>query len=466
MKKYIRFLLVLVLLASCEDALDRGPIDTLDEEVGFLSVPDLVEGVDGFLGNYDITDLVAFNSIFTDNTERGADNGGQELNTLNQILNPDGGDRGLWVNRYRVINDINRIFAAAEVILPDPANATEVAQYDFVLAQSYAFRALAHYELLLYYGFDITDRSAAGVPYQDYVSLGDVFPPRNSVGEVLDAINDDLDAALANMTSLSQNINYANEDFVTFLRARIALETANYDNAIDFSSDIIDNYNLATPAQYFAMFNEDADVTEVIWRFNNVQGFNYNLAGIWIFTGTDGDFIEASFELNSLLNPNDVRSDIIVNPNGENNRSIGKYPPNANRLYINDFKAMRVSEAYLIRAEAHARNLNFEEAENDLFAVRSARIAGATDPSYTNLEEAIADIIAERRLELAFEGHRYTDIKRVRDVLNVGIERIASDCPGATPCELPVDSEKWIFPIPTNEINANPNLAQDQAPGY
>ena len=34
----------------------------------------------------------------------------------------------------------------------------------------------------------------------------------------------------------------------------------------------------------------------------------------------------------------------------------------------------------------------------------------------------------------------------------------------AIPCTLPVNSIKWIFPIPQSEINGNPNITQ--APGY
>jgi hypothetical protein len=54
----------------------------------------------------------------------------------------------------------------------------------------------------------------------------------------------------------------------------------------------------------------------------------------------------------------------------------------------------------------------------------------------------------------------------MRNDLNTGIVRDAGDCDGtdARPCELPIDSEKWIFPIPNVEINANPNMTQ--APGY
>jgi hypothetical protein len=174
-----------------------------------------------------------------------------------------------------------------------------------------------------------------------------------------------------------------------------------------------------------------------------------------------------SNELAGTFSPSDIRSIVNIDPDSDPSNSIfivGKYPQNADTQSINDFKAMRVSEAYLVRAEAYARTSQFGLAAADVFAVDSARDGGAVAPSYANLQLALEGILAQRRLELCYEGHRYTDIKRMRSVLNTGISRGDSDCGGAVPCELAFNSEKFTFPIPTTEINANTNITQ--APGY
>nr|WP_321248126.1 RagB/SusD family nutrient uptake outer membrane protein [uncultured Psychroserpens sp.] len=464
MKKYLSIITITgaILLSSCGDSLDRFPVDQLVEETAFTSVSDLQLGLAGAIGSYDPDNFVEFNSIFTDNCKLGAFSGGQELNTLNQLLNADGGDRGIWTSHYGTLNDFNRLFAAAAAITP---TSIEVDQYNNILAQSHAFRALMHYELLLYYGLDMRDNGSAGVPYVDYVSA-DATPARNTTGEVLTAIQADLDAALSLFPAGTTDINFASPDFVTFLRARIALESGDNTGAIGFATTIISNYSLATPAQYVGMFQEDADTTEVIWKYDSVQDSNLGLTGNWNFTGLDG-FIEMSNELAGLFEGSDIRTTVNLGGNSDastNYFSIGKYPENADTQAINDFKAMRVSEAYLIRAEALARTTQFALAAADVFAVRSVRNGAGVNPSYPNVQLALEDILAERRLELAFEGHRYIDIKRMRSVLNTGIQRDASDCEGAVPCNLPFNSEKWIFPIPTVEINANTNITQ--APGY
>ena len=463
---FIKAVILSIVLMGCSDQLERFPIDELVEDTAFQSVSDLQRGLAGVIGSYNPSTLVGHNSVFTDNCKLGINNGGQQLNNLNQLLDSQTGGGGLWNNRYAMINDANRLLANAEAITP---SASEQADYNNVLGQAYAFRALAHWDLLLYFSFDVTDNGAQGVPYINFVS-NDAFPARNNVGDVLTGIQADLTEAKSLLAGASDK-NFASPDFVDFLRARIALETKDYGTAVTLATSIIGKYPLANQSQYFDMFNEDADDTEVVWLYDNVQDFNYNLAGNWIFTGTGGGFVEMSNELFGLLDANDVRRAVNFNPASDLSATeilINKYPENADTQFINDFKAFRVSEAYLIRAEANARNMQYGAAANDVLAIRNARFdGGQTLPSYSSVAEAVEDVIAERRLELAFEGHRYNDIKRVRDVLNVGIERIDADCVdlGSFPCSLPANSEKWIFPVPQTEINANPNILP-QAPNY
>ncbi|WP_431137193.1 RagB/SusD family nutrient uptake outer membrane protein [Psychroserpens mesophilus] len=473
MKKYLVILTLSVatVFVSCSDQLDRFPVDQLVEDTAYNTVSDLQFGLNGVIGNYNYNYIIGFNSIFTDNTRLGVDNGGQEVGYHNQILNADypalNGSAVLWNNRYSGINDMNRLIVAASSITP---SAEEADTYNNILAQTYAFRALAHYELLLYYALDMTDESALGVPYVDYVSASET-PGRDTVGTVLAGIQSDLDAALALFPSGFSDINFATPDFVTFLRARIALETGNNLQAIGYCNDLIPNYPLADFSQYIGMFNEDADKTEVVWNYDNVQGADYGINFLWNFSG-QGPKFEISRELFNLYDDADIRKTVVLDPASdvdEDRLVIGKYPINADTQAINDFKAMRISEIYLIRAEAYAKTSQFGLAAADVLAVRTARLITTPDAiEYDNVAEAVEGVIAERRLELSFEGHRYTDIKRVRSITNDGILRSEDlgDCEGATPCTLPASSNKFILPIPQGEINGNPVISGQQAPGY
>ncbi|WP_046745112.1 RagB/SusD family nutrient uptake outer membrane protein [Kordia zhangzhouensis] len=474
MKKYFLIPIIVSLLftVSCDDQLERFPVDSLVEETAYQSVNDLEAGLRGAINSINRgggqASLLAFNSIFTDNARLGGDNGGQQLNLLNQILNSQTGDQGTWGDRYNAINNFNRVLAGASTITP---SAADTDRYNNVLAQCYAFRAYLHHDLLTYYAEDLLNPSSLGVFYQNTVSTSDL-PARQTVGEVLTEIENDLTLAASLMPSSSTDKNYATLDFITFLRARVALYSGDYNTAITNANTLISSYSLANQTQYAAMFNGDTDTTEVIFKFDNVQGNNASIAFNWIFTGTGGNFIEMSTELFNAFAIGDVRRSVAVDPSSDPGANppvltIGKYPAGADTNYINDYKAMRLSEMYLIRAEAHARKAapDFAAAAADVNAIRTARFGSAqTTATYTSLNQAIADIKDERRLELCFEGFRYLDIKRYRNILNEGIERDAFDCQGGVPCSLPVSSEKFTFPIPQTEINANPNMVQNS--GY
>mmetsp|Transcript_8373 Transcript_8373/g.27833 ORF Transcript_8373/g.27833 Transcript_8373/m.27833 type:complete len:475 (+) Transcript_8373:99-1523(+) len=471
MKKYFLIPIIVTLLftVSCDDQLERFPVDSLVEETAYQSVSDLESGLRGAINSINRgggqASLIAFNSIFTDNTRLGGDNGGQQLNLLNQILNSQTGDQGTWTDRYNAINNFNRVLAGAAAITP---GAGETNAYNNVLAQCYAFRAYLHHDLLTYYAEDNMNPSALGVYYQNTVSTSN-FPARQTVGEVLTEIDNDLTLASSLIPASATDKNFVTADFITFLRARIALYSGDYTTAIANANTLIASYSLADQAQYTAMFNGDTDTTEVIFKFDNVQGNNSSIAFNWIFTGTGGNFIEMSTELFGLFAVGDVRRTVNVDPSSDPGASppvltIGKYPAGADTNYINDYKAMRLSEIYLIRAEANARKAapDFAAAAADVAAIRSARFGSPqTVATYTSLNEAITSIKAESRLEFCFEAKRYVDIQRYKNILNEGIERDAPDCQGSFPCSLPVSSPKFIFPIPQAEINANPNVVQN-----
>jgi len=465
MKKYflIPILSGLLFTVSCSDQLDRLPIDSLVEASAFQTVDDLENGIVGAIGNLNPDNMVAFNAIFTDNCRIGINNGGQQLALLSQQLNPNGGDQGLWADRYNVINSLNRVLAAAESITPEQG---EDARYNDVLGMARALRGYLHLELLIYYGFDALDGGSLGVVYQNFVAT-DGSRERNTTSEVLTLIEEDFAAATGLITST--DINFPTRDFITFARARAALYSGNYTAAVTYATTIINSYPLANAAQYAAMFGGDADTSEVIWKFDNVQGANNSVAGNFIFTGTGGDFIEASSELFNAFSAGDIRRGVALVPSAASPTgfTINKYPPNADANYINDFKIMRVSEMYLVRAEALARQSQFGPAAADVAAIRTARSSSTATPAYSSLAVAMQDIVNERRLELCFEGHRYLDLKRTKGILNEGITRDAADVGylgNNFPSSVSATDNRFIFPLPDGEVSGNPNITQ--APGY
>ena len=150
---------------------------------------------------------------------------------------------------------------------------------------------------------------------------------------------------------------------------------------------------------------------------------------------------------------------------------IDKYPGKTGAHTANDVKVFRASEIYFIKAECLVRNSNLTGAATLIQQVRQARnyITGATvpTPSYANATEAFADILLERRKELAFEGHRYIDLKRLGADAGVpGTDRDATDGANSnaiSPLNILLGDYRFTLPIPQAEININPLI---QNPGY
>jgi hypothetical protein len=114
---------------------------------------------------------------------------------------------------------------------------------------------------------------------------------------------------------------------------------------------------------------------------------------------------------------------------------------------------IRVADVLLMRAEAYAELGQTAQAQADLNAVRAKRNADPITASGAALEQAIQD---ERRRELAFEGHRWFDLKRR------GVD-ITKPAYGSNPA-VPYSDFRILASLPNDQVQNNPMLVQN--PGY
>ena len=462
--KNIYKLLMMILIAaptvfvqSCQDNLDIAPNSSLIASTAFRTVADLQNALNSTYANYDNT-TVSFNSIFTDNTKVGIDNGGQQLTLHRLVMDPATGVAGtIWITRYAMINQATRLIEAAATI--DITG--QEAVVDHILGQAYALRAFAHFELFQYYTPDYLDASGLSVPAVDRVITVENLP-RNTVAEVMARIDADLTQATALLDNSQTNNKFVTNDFITALRARVALFTGNYNDALGFANQLIAKYPLADAAQYQAMYL-DADNTEVIFKAARVVG-DAGPGFIWHFSG-GGPFMEMSNSLFNILDPNDVRFGVLFNIADSNPATnlhlINKYPGTANE-FLADIKVFRVSEMYLIKAEVELRNSQLDMAKATLKQLRDARFDADTAlPSFGDVNAGMDFLLQERRIELAYEGHRYLDLKR----FGRNLERDMLDCANLdNACEMLSTDPRFTLPVPLVELNANNLITQN--PGY
>ena len=120
-----------------------------------------------------------------------------------------------------------------------------------------------------------------------------------------------------------------------------------------------------------------------------------------------------------------------------------------------NFVVYRYADVLLMKAEALNEQGKTSEAAEPLNIVR--RRAGLPDVSGLSQEAMREKIIHERRIELAFEGHRWFDMIRVQHgdyamkfLKSIGKSRVTK--------------ERLLFPIPQTERDANKLMTQN--PGY
>ena len=456
----------LLTLSSCQDAFDIVDEDSLIQENAFRNVSDLESALFGTLDIFGYEAIIDLSNM-TDDTKVGNSSGGQKVDFHSWQLNAGTAEAStLWTSMYAPINRAVRLLEASEDVVPAEG---EEALYNQIRGEANAIIAAGHYYLLAAISEQYTNDSP-GVPFVDFVAVPGDMPARNTFGEVVAGIKAQLDLAEARIpASQTSNIRFT-QDFVTGMRAKVALLEGELQEAIDFSQELIDAYPLANQVQYADMFR-DLDETEVIMKLDRVVG-DFAIGGTWVFAASGDPFMEMSNTLyNELISqPDDVRLPTVVNVAGtspnNNIHLIGKYLGDSSNPFLNDIKLMRVSEMYLINAEAKAIDGDLEGAAEIIKDLRDARFGTDTDlPSYTGTQTAIVDILRERRLELAYEGHRYLDVKRLRTITGSGFQRAPLDCGpdsnAVVPCVLQASDFRFTFPIPTSELNANINVPQN-----
>jgi hypothetical protein len=502
MKKILLILVAAASLASCEDATEIIQPGELLADNAFRTVDDLKTGTFGVYNAALSSSEVSFTSQFTDEIAVGLVGGsGSALHGYALNINT-GLASTIWINNYNLILRANLLLEAAEGIVP--VDAAEQAVYDESVAEALALRALGHSKLLSFYTPDMSDNASFGIIALDFVPSPTEKFGRNTVEEVMTLINADLDRSeslfLAAGTSADQD--FIDAKFVRALRARMALYNKDYATAVTAANSVLASYSFPTSANeanYRQVWQNivGAGQGEVIFKLKSTlnngvrpgQIYNTNASNI------DGAVnYEMSRNLFDVLQANatafgDIRRNVFLDPTSRispdyaaeaNPRTsdvliVDKYPGNPALSglvagYTNDIQVIRVVEMYFILAEEAASRGAFTEAAGFIKRVRDARYTTpAPAPVYTSQAEAFSDILAERKIELFAEGHRYIDVKRIGELANEGYDRNEIDCtlyPSAE-CDLPFnDFRVEALPIPLNETRTNQVIAAQQNRGY
>jgi hypothetical protein len=257
----------------------------------------------------------------------------------------------------------------------------------------------------------------------------------------------------------------ANKWVATALLARVYLYRGQWSEAEIQASAIIDNNTLFILCPLTKVFLKNS--TEAIWQLWRDNG---NSPDASTFAVSNNNPVNATIRpsIVALFNNADKRKTVWITSrtlSGTTYFYPTKYRATAITPVTEYTTIFRLSEQYLIRAEARTRQGNItgsNSATTDIKTIRNrAGLAGIT---VTTAEDMLANIEKERLFEFFTEwGHRWFDLKRFPSLTIAGNTR-ADDL-------LPAIGKNWqstdmLYPIPQDQILKDPAMTNAQNPGY
>jgi hypothetical protein len=453
--KYILIFLMLSVSLSCTK-LDLQPTDTINPDKAFRNLNDLGLGVIGAYAALDYN-LIGSSVIVADEATYPNENTVGNNQSFRWLYTAENGSvTGAYYEYYIVIDRVNRVLANIDNIVTSGPEQVTKNQY---LGELYALRAYCHFELLRGYASSY-ENGALGVPYMTQSLIS--YPARDPFERVIVNAKSDLALAKDLIPTTFVDRTRITKIGVSAIQARIALYEKNWSEAITYSTEVINAIPLATKAQFPGVWT-DANNNEIVWKLKRA-GTSDSKIGDFFFRQSGGIVLYApAFKLiNSFDQVNDIRYPAYIKFDATKTGIKSKYSVNkyiggtAATPGLADIKLFRTAEMYLIRAEARAESSG--DAAADLNTLRTARITGYLNAVFPDKAATITAIYNERFKELAFEGHRFFDLKR----RNLPVERTVEDAANAAGAiTMQPTQAQYSFPIPALEISVNKNTVQN-----
>ena len=371
----------------------------------------------------------------------------------------------IWKNGYEIIANANEVIQYGPSVSDRfPQLAASVRNY---IAQAYFIRALIHLDLSLVYGQTYTysaDGSHLGTAVMTTIPDVKSKIARSTAAVTYKRILDDLQTALDMFADgWTKGCYYASPAACKALMARVYLYMGNYADAKKYASEVISDYGLSlTPrADYVAMFCGRKEGQEAIFRLNGLSGgsklgsmFDYNTPSM----NPSSKLMDIFSSDEHSWTGTDIRSELLSYKSSGGDEFSGVCMKFTDTEDIDDTQkrydpfVLRLSEMYLIRAEAACHDGDIETAVSDI-AMLEARARGvkASDinVTFSSIDDLAGIVQRERVKELFLEGHRLFDLTRRHETLS----RDAA-C-GSSVLSMTYPDDRFILPIPLVELDAN-----------
>lgn len=476
--KKILILLLGVALLGCTENLTQSPSDQLPSKEAIISITDLTNAVNGAYQRMavDQGSYAGYYGMYADGTS-GELKYLESANHFSPIIrfqsdqNSEFSDLAYY-DIYISLGRINDIFTVYDGVAA--GTDAEKAKKNDLKGQLLALRALFHFDAARIFaklptsGVDINAANSGIVIANAKYPVNQKFK-RSTLKESYDFIISQLVEA---KTLLSKPLKASDKvmgkfDYwaATALLSRVYLYAGDYSNALKNAEEVIKDgpYSLYTIENYISVWSREG-TDESILEIRTTDQSNADRLSLGYLASPDG-YAEAAasdyFVPFMLANPNDVRCKIIEKYASKDNDYLAYWPMKyqgragvVSPLYVNNPKLIRLSEIYLIAAEAilkGATSTRGKTAADYYNELRTKRIT-----SYVNATTVtIADILDERRRELFCENHRMFDL--VRNKIDIPYNP-------TLPGTIKYNDDRLVAAIPQREIDINPEMKQNS--GY
>ncbi|BBL07510.1 membrane protein [Alistipes dispar] len=482
-------------LSSC---LDKYPEDSIPSDGALTTVSEVNEAIIGIYASFMSSSLYSGNltllpDIQTDLVYGVNGNTGVygDVWRWNDILSTNPEIESVYGALYTVINRCNFVLDRVDAVRAATTDDEELDLLDQCCGEAYFARALAYSELIKCfceaYENDGKDGERPGVVLTKHYK-GDEPMRRASLEDSYKFVLDDLDKA-AELLKLEDDFTpsntqlystgYFNEYTIYALRARVSLYMKNWEDAVKYATEVIDSgyYTLTSCNQYTTVSGSQVNLyqymwamdvsTETIWQItftiNSYGGALGTVFANYDNTSYRPDYVPAYWVLYDLYDSNDLRTTSIFGEvttgysHGLTWPLLTKYFGNlsftSNNIYgVTMPKVFRLSEQYLIRAEAYVQQGDYNSAGKDITKLRTARYSSYGSSTSMTADNAMDIIEQERVKELYMEGFRLHDLKR----WHKGFEREPQEQSLSNGSSLKVEADDplFVWPIPQHELDA------------
>lgn len=460
MKNSINKILFAIALAatfiSCKKALDVEPKQSVDASNALETDQDvnsLVIGGYAVMGSGSLygTNLLLIPDLLGREglaTWRGTFQSPKEI--ANKAMTRDNTDANLtWTAAYNVINIANTALDALSIV----KDADLKQQLE---GEALFMRGAMHFELVRLYALPwgaTADNSNPGVVIKTKPTKNEIDAfekvPRSSVAEVYTQVINDLSKA-AELLPEESTGRVTKYTALAFL-SRVYLQQANYADARDAADEVIESDYFKMNASVRAVF-DNKNTAEAIWEIqqneqNNAGTSNNGMATFYASLPGIGradvrivpDFVSSAYPENDLRKTEWYYEGTGARP--------GNIYSSKWKSFSQNLPVVRLAEMYLTRAECNLRlstNIGDTPA-NDFAQVKNTIRTNSEATANPTLD----DVLNERFIELAFEGQRIHDLRRLR--LSTG--------------NYEWNAPELVFPIPQREVDATQGVLV-QNPGY